>query len=127
MLDITVYPECLDCPFPDFRIDTSETYYVDQSLPITNQRLQCNRECTCKRILDSQIDFTPYVEEAKRRRREYGALRNERHETRILEVMKPNAKRKMVKAVCERCKQESDWHYSEKEAKRELENKECKL
>lgn len=49
----------------------------------------------------------------------------ERHDVSMQSISKPNAKRKMVKAVCERCKQESDWHYSEKAAKRELENKEC--
>lgn len=48
------------------------------------------------------------------------------HDISMQSISKPNAKRKMVKAVCERCKQESDWHYSDKAAKRELENKPCK-
>lgn len=50
----------------------------------------------------------------------------ERHDISMQSISKPNAKRKMVKAVCERCKKESDWHYSEKAAKRELDNKPCK-
>lgn len=56
---------------------------------------------------------------------EYMTKHLSRHDISIQSISKPNAKRKMVKAVCERCKQESDWHYSEKAAKRELENKEC--
>lgn len=50
----------------------------------------------------------------------------ETHDISMKSISKPNAKRKMVKAVCERCKKESDWHYSEKAAKMELENKGCK-
>lgn len=113
MLDITVYPECLDCPYPDFWIDITEISVINEPIPIRNQQIRCDSESVCKRIAGKKIDLDTCIEGNK-------------HETRILEVMKPNAKRKMVKAVCERCKQESDWHYSDKAAKRELENKECK-
>lgn len=125
MLDIIVYPECLDCPYPDFKIESSEAFYIDKGCSFTNQRVICNRECTCRRIMDTRIDFTPYVEEAKRRFREYSALHSSKHDATMLEVMKPNAKRKMVKFVCRRCHKASDWHYSEKAAKRELDNEEC--
>lgn len=48
-----------------------------------------------------------------------------KHAVTMEEVGKPNAKRKMRRATCERCFRQSDWHYSEKAAKRELDNEEC--
>lgn len=71
MLDITIYPECLECPCPAFRETGSETVMYPIEETVTNQFIRCKHECVCKRIKDSQIDFTPYVEDARKRLEKY--------------------------------------------------------
>lgn len=65
MLDIALYPECLECECPDFGDSgsTVASYFMGED--VIYQRLACAHERVCKRIRGDKIDFTPYIEEAR--------------------------------------------------------------